>query len=640
MRSFFSSLSLSLVCAATALVALPADAQPVQSLIIKLKPLAQQVQTSSQTIAQSSKSAGRESAQARSENHERISALSRSSGVVVATHRSLGLEHQLLVLNKTVQGQDLEDTMRRLRLDPQIESVEPNVRLRLQETTPNDTNFAQQWHLGSSQVNASALNLPTAWDRTTGSSQVVAVLDTGILPHPDLAGKVLPGYDFVTNEVVGTVSTANDGNGRDSDPSDPGDWVTEQEAKAFGAKCTEQPESSWHGTFIAGQIAAASNNGQGVAGVNWGAQILPVRVSGKCGALLSDVLDGMRWSAGLHVDGVPDNTRHARIINLSFRGDVPCSSSYQTVIDEVTAAGSLLVVAAGNTPGDKGSLQLKRPADCRGVMAVGAVDAQGAKTSYSFIGSNMALMAPGGTDGVNAPLLSTSNSGVTSPEVAIYGYKQGTSFAAPLAAGVASLMLAINPSLTPQALIARMRAAARPHTFTSGLSQCTGATQFTGACNCTTNECGAGLLDAGQSVLLAYAPSAVIRLIGTPSAGTDIMLDGSAGAAVQGASVARYQWSVVSGAVASLQNTNSPVLKLKLALSTQQYVLKLQVTDSLGAVGEDTIAFASTPPVDSGGGASPWLWGVGLWLLLIALGVQKYKEVATSPGIYCVSSYK
>jgi serine protease len=635
MRSFFSSLSLSLLGAATALVVLPAHAQPVQSLIIKLKPLAQSSQSTSQTTSQSSKSTERESAQARSENHERISALSRSSGVLVATHRSLGLEHQLLVLNKTVQGQDLEDTMRRLRLDPQIESVEPNVRLRIQETTPNDTEFAQQWHLGSSQVNASALNLPKAWDRTTGSGQVVAVLDTGILPHPDLVGKVLPGYDFVTNEVVGNVSTANDGNGRDSDPSDPGDWVTEAQVG-----CPKQLESSWHGTFIAGQIAAASNNSQGVAGVNWGAQILPVRVSGKCGALLSDVLDGMRWSAGLHVDGVPDNTRRARIINLSFRGDAPCSSSYQSVIDEVIAAGSLLVVSAGNTPGDKGSLQLKRPADCRGVMAVGAVDAQGAKTSYSFIGSNMALMAPGGTDGVNAPLLSTSNSGVTSPEVAIYGYKQGTSFAAPLAAGVASLMLAINPSLTPQALIARMRAAARPHTVTPGLLQCTDATQFTGACNCTTNECGAGLLDAGQSVGLAYAPSAVIRLIGTPSLGADITLDGSASAAVQGASVARYQWSVVSGAVASLQNANSPMLKLKLAPGAQQYVVKLQVTDNLGAVGEDTIAFATKAPVDSGGGgAMPWLWGVGLWLLLIVFWVQKYKEIANSPRIYCVNSY-
>jgi serine protease len=639
MRSFFSSLSLSLVCAATALVALPADAQPVQSLIIKLKPLAQSSQSTSQTTSQSSKSTERESTQARSENHERISALSRSSGVLVATHRSLGLEHQLLVLNKTVQGQDLEDTMRRLRLDPQIESVEPNVRLRIQETTPNDTEFAQQWYLGSSQVNASALNLPKAWDRTTGSGQVVAVLDTGILPHPDLVGKVLPGYDFVTNEVVGTVSTANDGNGRDSDPRDPGDWVTAQEAQVG---CAEQPESSWHGTFIAGQIAAASNNSQGVAGVNWGAQILPVRVSGKCGALLSDVLDGMRWSAGLHVDGVPDNTRRARIINLSFRGDAPCSSSYQSVIDEVTAAGSLLVVSAGNTPTTNGSLQLKRPADCRGVMAVGAVDAQGAKASYSLIGGNMALMAPGGTGGIETLLLSTSNAGTTSPQGAIYGYKQGTSFAAPLAAGVASLMLAINPSLTPQALIARMRAAARPHTVTLGLSQCTDATQFTGACNCTTNECGAGLLDAGQSVGLAYAPSAVIRLLGQPSPGADITVDGSASAAVQGASVARYQWSVVSGAVASLQNANSPVLKLKLAPGAQQYVVKLQVTDNLGAVGEDTIAFATTAPVDSGGGgggAMPWLWGVGLWLLLIVFWVQKYKEIASSPRIYCVSSY-
>jgi hypothetical protein len=150
------------------------------------------------------------------------------------------------------------------------------------------------------------------------------------------------------------------------------------------------------------------------------------------------------------------------------------------------------------------------------------------------------------------------------------------------------------------------------------------------------------LLDAGQSVLLAYAPSVVIRLLGQPSPGADITVDGSASAAMQGASVARYQWSVVSGAVASLQNANSPVLKLKLASGAQQYVLKLQVTDNLGAVGEDTIAFVTTAPIDSGGGggAMPWLWGVGLWLILIVVWAQKHKETASSPRICCVSSYK
>jgi serine protease len=642
MRSFFSSLSMSFVCAASALAAVSSYAQPVQSLIIKLRPVAQTASAPSSNT----KNAERDSAKASTENRERMRALGASSGVHVKAHRALGLDHQVMLLASPMQGQALEDTMRRLRLDPEVESVEPNVRMRRLDTTPNDPQFAQQWHLGNVRPGfESALNLPRAWDRTTGAGEVVAVLDTGILPHPDLVGKVLPGYDFVTNEIVGNVSSSNDGDGRDSDPSDPGDWVTAEDQKAFGAtNCQVQAVSSWHGTFIAGQIAAAANNSVGVAGVNWNARILPVRVSGKCGALLSDTLDSMRWAAGLRVEGVPDNRFPARIINLSFGGDKACSSSYQSVIDEITAAGSLLVVAAGNrgkvaeinTDGsvDTASIQLKRPADCRGVMAVGAVDQQGAKASYSLMGNGMALMAPGGTGGSDTMLLSTSNSGSTSPEAPIYDYKSGTSFAAPLASGVASLILAINPKLSPQALVARMRAAARPHSVGLGLPVCSVANPSSwGACNCTTSACGAGMLDAAQSVLQAYAPAALIRLQGTPSPGSDLMLDGSASAGVQGASIVRYQWSIVSGVAADVQNANTAALKLRLPTGQQQYVVKLQVTDNLGRVGEDTVSFSSNPAPESsgGGGAVAWLWLLGLWLLLGGVYVQKYNVFGRKP---------
>ncbi|MFM7332500.1 MAG: S8 family serine peptidase [Brachymonas sp.] len=223
---------------------------------------------------------------------ERMQAIKQGTGVANFAHRELSGEHRLMRFATPLQGQVLEDTIRRLRLHPDVASVEPNVRMKLAQT-PNDTRFAEQWHLGASAVSASALNMTQTWAVTTGTASiVVAVVDTGILPHPDLAGKVLPGYDFIED-----VDNANDGNGRDNDPTDPGDWVTSAERSGAFAGC-DVSNSSWHGTFIAGQIAAATNNSTGVAGVSWQTKILPVRVSGKCGTLLSDILDGLRWAGG------------------------------------------------------------------------------------------------------------------------------------------------------------------------------------------------------------------------------------------------------------------------------------------------------------------------------------------------------
>lgn len=554
---------------------------------------------------------------------ERLARLAKEAGLPVGTAGEAG-NARLLRFDRPLNGKALENALRRARLHPDVAWVEPDVLVpRLAPRLPNDALFQQQWHLHAPDLpagNAAGLNLPSPWGDTTGSTSgstaVVAVVDSGVRPsHPDLAGKLLPGYDLVSD-----LSVANDGNGRDPDPTDPGDWLhASDRANPLFASC-ELSDSSWHGTFIAGQIAAATDNVQGVAGINWNARVLPVRVAGKCGALLSDLLDGLRWAAGLPVSGLPANPNPARVINLSFGGDAACSGAYQSTIDEVTNKGTLVVVAAGNLDS-----ALARPADCRRVMAVGSVRRDGAKASYSSFGARVALAAPGGsTEGGTATwLLSTDNSGVTSPGADIYGYKQGSSFAAPQAAGVASLMLAVNPFLTPRQLIERMKAGARPHVTVAGLAAC--GTPGTGVCNCTTTTCGSGLLDARTSVQLATGPAVVIRALNDVEPGTVITLDGQQSVAIPGASIVSYQWTQVSGPPVAISSANTAVATATL-VAEDSYVFSLTVADNFGRTGEDTVrGVAAMPPPPAGGGGGGGsigqLYGMSLWAWVIAVAV-------------------
>src|SRR5690606_31257016 len=155
---------------------------------------------------------------------------------------------------------------------------------------------------------------------THGNGVVVAVLDTGITRHGDLDANVLPGYDFISD-----AGKANDGDGRDNDPSDPGDWVTLNQCP--GGNRAEN--SSWHGTHVAGTIAAVTNNAKGVAGTAFGARILPVRVLGTCGGYDSDIADAIVWAAGGSVSGVPTNANPAEVINLSLGGGGACGRTSQ-----------------------------------------------------------------------------------------------------------------------------------------------------------------------------------------------------------------------------------------------------------------------------------------------------------------------
>lgn len=344
------------------------------------------------------------------------------------------------------------------------------------ELTPNDTRFNEQWHYMYTPGTSEGLNLVNAWNLYTGSnSTIVAVIDTGILNHTDLAGKIVGGYDFIHDAFVG-----NDGDGRDNNPADPGDWVTANEC---GYAHSAQP-SSWHGTHVAGTIAAATNNNLGVAGVNWLARILPVRVLGKCGGYTSDIVDGMRWAAGLAVTGVPNNANPAKVLNLSLGGSGSCSTSEQNAINAIVAAGSVVVVAAGN---DNANAANYTPASCNNVITVAANDRTGDRAFYSNYGSVVEVTAPGGETTVLANgILSTLDTGTTTPNNSnTYAFYQGTSMATPHVAGLASLIVGLRPAYTPAQVLSLMQNTARA---------------FPGGSSCNTSTCGAGIVDAFQAL--------------------------------------------------------------------------------------------------------------------------------------------
>ncbi len=335
--------------------------------------------------------------------------------------------------------------------------------------TPNDTRYNEQWHYFEA---TGGLRADQAWDTSTGSGTTVAVIDTGYRPHVDLDSKIVGGYDF-----IGDTAVANDGNGRDSDASDPGDWVTANECGAG----SQASNSSWHGTHVAGTIGAESNNGQGVAGVAWGANILPVRVLGKCGGYTSDIADGIVWSAGGSVSGVPTNSNPAQVLNLSLGGSGSCPSTTQSAINTARSLGATVVVAAGNSNANAANYT---PASCSGVVTVASTDRNGSRAYYSNYGSVVDVAAPGGDtpSGTANGVLSTLNSGTTTPSSDSYAFYQGTSMATPHVAGVAALLYSVNPSITPDTVESTLVSTARA---------------FPGSCS----QCGSGIVDANAAVL-------------------------------------------------------------------------------------------------------------------------------------------
>lgn len=417
-------------------------------------------------------------------------------------------------------GVSSEALAARLSLESDVEYAIPD-RLRTINALPNDPLFSGQWYLQAAE--ASSSRATEAWNRTTGSPNiVVAVVDTGVrFDHPDLASKLLPGYDFVSD-----APNAGDGDGRDIDASDPGDFISTWDAgnPSLQAVCGNDlvpHDSSWHGTRVAGIVGAASNNATGIAGTSWGARILPVRVLGKCGGYDSDIMAGMRWAAGLSVPGVPSNPNPARIINLSLGGGGSCNAAYANVIAELAGRSVLVVASAGNETGP-----VYVPGNCAGVLTVAGLRHVGTKVGYSSFGPEVSVSAPAGncvnTSGACLySIETTTNQGTTSPAANgytdKYNYNVGTSFSAPQVAGVAALMLSLNQALTPADIIARIKQSARAFPIENNLSACPNVQtsgDTAGQCNCTTVTCGAGILDAAAAVTAAL-PTTTVNNPGT-----------------------------------------------------------------------------------------------------------------------------
>ena len=515
---------------------------------------------------------GKLSAQLANGEHGRLSAMADRP---LSVERKLSGRAHLIRLDKPVSVNEARALAAKLRDSGEIESAEPDLRMQAQNIQPNDPGYAStpgQWHYKApTGANLGGADIPAAWDITLGSGNIdVAVLDTGYRPHVDLQA-MLPGYDFVSS-----ISMSNDGDARDADARDPGDYVAANECGSGSAAA----RSSWHGTHVMGTIAALMNNGLYGTGIAPNVRLLPVRVLGKCGGYTSDIVDGMRWAAGLEVPGVPRNAYPARIINLSLGSSGACSAAFQSAVNDVNAAGAMVVVATGNGGYDS----INQPANCNGVLAVTAHSIDGDNADYANIGAQTLISAPGGGCGTlaydcivgssaNGPVVySLGNTGTSAPVADSYALKRGTSMAAPHVSGTIALMLSLNPNMTRSEVMSILRASARPFPLVS-------------ACAMAGNEglCGAGMLDT-QAALSSIAPVISLpRALQVVAPAASVSLDASA-ASPGGRSIASYAWrpSASNPSPVTLFNADTPNTSF-IAPVRGTYQFTLTVKDSAGA---------------------------------------------------------
>ena len=624
----------------------------------------------------------------------RVQALSATAGVSLKSVRAVAGGASLLVMDTPLPLFEARAVAARLTLDSGVEYAEPDIMLK-RLATPNDTRFNDfQWNLfaptsiytgpisGGGTKSAPATggaNLPLAWDVTTGhNSVVIAIIDTGIVNHQDLNGagiapfsatyqpngRFLAGYDFISEGVgAGTVPAnfvANDGNGRDPDPSDPGDFVTTQEETDYPSLCddgqTGPQNSSWHGSHMAGVAAAASNNSQGIAGVAWNIRILPVRALGKCGGSLSDIAEAIRWAAGLSVPGVPANPTPARVINLSLGSGptVSCDVTMQSAVDAAIAAGSVVVAATGN----EGSLGLSVPAKCNGVIAVTAHTINGENAIYANIGPNggagpnPTISSPGGGEptllGANGPtddpnwfgyyIWSTVLFGNTSPTSSdtanpprsgpAYAGFTGTSAATPQVAAVAALIKSMLPNASPAAIRNYLVTTVRPHPV-GGACALAPPAGFMG-------QCGPGLLDANAAVRAAALSASPVVLAQPQNTSAFEGQTATFSVDATGANPLTYQWRrngiPIPGATSESYTTPTLTVAADNG-STYSVVVTNTVGSGTSLAATLTVSVQPAPPPPGGsppptgggggGGALPFWQLLLLAALSIATGIRR-----------------
>jgi len=505
-------------------------------------------------------------ARASSSPFQRVTSL---TGASVRSVRTLATGAELVEVSGNTQRQTRQDDFARdvmvaFAQNPNVAYVEPD-RVMHALFTPNDTYFANQWDLTDA---TGGMRMPAAWDlagSAPGAGINVAVLDTGITTHSDLSGQIVGGYDFISDSAA-----ARDGNGRDSNAADQGDWYAANECGA-GYPASN---SSWHGTHVTGTIVAAANNAKGIAGVAYGAKVVPVRVLGKCGGSVSDIVDAIVWASGGSVSGVPANTNPARVLNLSLGGGGACGS-FQSAINTARSNGAIFVVAAGN---ENQNVSNSSPANCSNVVSVAATTKSGARASYSNYGSTIVVSAPGGDgSGGAGDILSTLNSGTTTPASENYAYYAGTSMATPHVAALAALVFQKNPSLTPDQVKNILTSTARP---------------LPGACS---GGCGAGIVDAQAALQAAGGGSSntapVANFSFTTSGLSANFTDSSSDS---DGTIASRSWNFGDGGSSTATNPSHTYA------AAGTYSVSLTVTDNGGASNTKT----SSVTVSSGGGGS------------------------------------
>ncbi len=593
----------------------------------------------------------------------RLREFQETTGVELAHVRELAGGASLVALRAPAPLAEARNIAATLARQPGVEYAEPDVMFR-RLAVPNDPRYAEwQWNLfeptatftgalisgngSKSAAAAGGANLPPAWDVTQGGSGavVVAVIDTGIVNHPDLNGVVTPapyvpsgrfvgGHDFISADVGSPTLplnyVANDGDGRDADPTDPGDWLAAGEVCPDGFAGPE--DSSWHGTHMAGVVAATANNGTGIAGIGWNVRVQPLRALGKCGGALTDIADAIRWAAGLDVAGVSPNPTPALVISLSLGSIEQCTAHTQSAVDAAIAAGSVVVAATGN----ESDIALISPANCRGVIAVTAHTINGENADYANIGAATTISAPGGgspivlgaggaTDDSNWTgyyVWSTLLYGATDPSSfdaqgrtgAAYGGFTGTSVAAPHVAGAAALVKSLLPSASVDQVRGFLVNNVRP--FPAG-SACATDGAFQGLC-------GAGLLDAGAAVSRAVLSAAPVIVSGPQSLSIVEGQTATLAVTAAGAATLTYQWKRYGVDIAGATSSSYTTPALSVGDTGTRY--SVSVTNALGSVTSPE-ATVTVTPVATGGPVSPPVGGgggggalpIGQLLLLAAL---------------------